>query len=141
MVVAVVRKTSNDSQAIRYRGQTRQGLTELDSRQPGADRRQLAPDLFGSLGLRIERIDVGHPATDPQVDHRLGPPGQVTGCVNRVQAETGQRRSRDPQGTGLQHVAAGPPAFNRISICLVHDSFHYAASTVAGKVESVSRMP
>ena len=129
VIIAVVRKTADDRQAISDLGQPRQRFTELHARQSGFDRRQLTTDLLGGLWLGIKRIDVGHATTDPQVDHRLGPTRCSLGSKSPVQAKPSQHRGRNPQGTGLQHIAPRPlPEFIARGLVLVmHNAIHYAA--------------
>ena len=66
----VVVDRSDERQPVHPGGQPREMLADPDAGNPGGDRPERPPDLGGSIGLGVPRLELAGPADEHQQDHR-----------------------------------------------------------------------
>jgi hypothetical protein len=71
VIGVVVRHRANDAQAIDALGKLLEVLANESARHIGADRRELAANLAGSVRLHVKRVLMRRPAPHEQQDARL----------------------------------------------------------------------
>ena len=102
---------ANEGELIKHRRHTGHQFGDLDARNIGGDRLELAADLRGSIRLEIDHIQVGRPSRQIDHDHRLvrtADPGPILRTQQLRQRQAAQPQSTDRKKTAPRHPAKYP---------------------------------
>ena len=100
-VLGVVLETADDRPFVHDPGRLGQELADLNARDPGCDRLELAANLDRSVGLHVPGFKLARPAAHVKDDHRRRPFDSLSG---QGSSGFGSHQARKRQPTGAQHA-------------------------------------